>query len=85
LKIFEMSDWEKCKYIQDGLKMGQAVSEEVFEDLLNSVPPRVYIRGYYFQPGEEVDFKNGRFVYMTFVVKNRQWVYKGLHGVNEGK
>lgn len=73
--------YTKENWAQDGtlkIKVGQYVSDDVIEELLNSVPPATY-KASCFQPGEaytlSVDYIN---LYMTFIRDNGMWKYIGL-------
>lgn len=76
-EIYTMQDWRNDKSLK--VQIGQYIDEEVFEQLLDSIPPITYSRGV-FQPGEAYDhnIETGEPLYQTFVKNNDLYQYVGL-------
>jgi soluble cytochrome b562 len=76
-EIYTMQDWRNDKSLK--VQIGQYIDEEVFEQLLDSIPPITYSRGI-FQPGEAYDhnMETGEPLYQTFVKNNDLYQYVGL-------
>lgn len=76
-EIYTMQDWRNDKSLK--VQIGQYIDEEVFEQLLDSIPPITYSRGV-FQPGEAYDhnMETGNPLYQTFVKNNDLYQYVGL-------
>lgn len=83
MNVYTMENWRNDGSLK--LSVGQFIDEEVFEQLLDSVPPQTYGRGI-FQPGEAYDANanTGKPLYMTFV-KEDLWKYVGLCAENSTK
>ena len=74
--IYTIDNWKKDGSLKPVI--GQYVSDDVIEELLNSVPPTTYSRGI-FQPGEAYTMSEDYTdLYMTFARKNSGWQYIGL-------
>ena len=76
-EIYTMQDWRNDKSLK--VQIGQYIDEEVFEQLLDSMPPITYSRGI-FQPGEAYDhnMETGESLYQTFVKDDDLYKYVGL-------
>lgn len=74
-EVYSYSDWKKDGSLK--VQKGQYISTNVYEQLLNGMPPQTS-RGEYFQPGEAVSHKNGREVYHTFKYDPAKKLYKYL-------
>ena len=76
--VYTMADWERDKTLK--VKVGQVIEPDVYYQLLNSVPPKVY-RGDVFQPGEpdSWDWDGHCELYLTFErVEGEYYKYVGL-------
>ncbi len=72
---YTMSDWSRDGSLR--LKVGQYIDDEVYEELLNSVPPTTH-KATLFQPGEAYDMSDEYIdLYLTFV-NDGGWKYVGL-------
>ena len=74
-RIYTYEQWEKDGILN--VKIGQFVDKKVFNQLLNSVPPQTYGRGF-FQPGEPYshDWNTGQALYKTFQYVDSEKLYK---------
>lgn len=86
MRIYTMKDWEK-----DGAfsaAVGQVVSNDVFNEMLNCVPP-AYYGGGLMQVGEPIstDKETYKSLFSTFEKRGGVWVYVGccLYGENKNR
>lgn len=77
LPIFTMEDWKDCNSILLRLKPGQRVEDDVYEELMNAVPPVRTSKGSWVGEAYDSD-ENGRGRYMFFQRDSGVWVYQGL-------
>lgn len=82
IKIKTYEDWGAYQQLDDYLKVGDIVDEEMVEHFLNVLPPLMYTHNY-LQVSEACDFRNGKNTYTTFEKVNGQWFYRG--DCNRGK
>ncbi len=74
-EVYTMQDWNRDGSLK--LTVGQYIDDEVYEELLNSVPPTTH-KSTLFQPGEAYDMSEDYIeLYMTFI-NDGQWKYVGL-------
>ena len=73
-----LNEWRDSKYntIQEYLKVGDIVDENMVDYFLNILPPIRWSRNF-IQVGEVSDFINGRNTYMTFEREEGKWKYCG--------
>lgn len=74
--LYTMDDWKRDGTLK--LKKGQCVSNEIIDELKNSMPPKAYSLRC-FQPGEvRGQSADGDELYRTFTIGSGCWVYLGL-------
>ena len=85
-KVYTMQDWQNAGTFN--AEIGQPVSNEVFNEFLNCVPPAYYGRGV-MQVGEPyaTDRETFRDLFTTFEHRAGVWYYVGacLYGKTENR
>lgn len=75
MKVYTEEDWKHDHRLK--VQVGQAVSDTIFYDLLECLPP-TYFDGKVFQVGEPETYdEDGNYVYATYRLREKQWVFDG--------
>lgn len=79
MEVYTNEQWMKDRVL--AVKVGQHIADEVFQQLLNALPPRKWTKSV-FQPGEAYGFDCEKKcqTYLTFAYNDekRMWKYIGL-------
>jgi len=86
METYTLQDWERDKTFN--AQIGQPVTDEVFSEMLNCVPP-AYYGGGLMQVGEPIstDKETYKSLFSTFEKSGGVWVYRGtcLYGKTENR
>ena len=76
IKTFK--DWmeSSCNTLNEFVKPGDIVDEEMYNHFLNIMPPLIF-SSTLLQVSEPCDYLQGGNTYITFQKENGNWIYKG--------
>jgi hypothetical protein len=72
-----MADWHQSQKLMDEyLKPGDVVDEEIYSYFLNAMPP-AFMSSKLIQIGEPYDHVNGKATFSTLQLGPEGWIYRG--------